>query len=120
MAEGAEFSHVHAPSSAEMLQGSEKILIAEDNHMLRDMMANRLAELGCEGLQASNKIARNFCKSQKQAARARYRRCCAAPHRRPRDDTNAYESVAGSESPLHFRAYRPPQGLAFRCCLEMS
>jgi two-component system cell cycle sensor histidine kinase/response regulator CckA len=54
MAEGVEVSQDHAPASTEMLRGSEKILIAEDNHMLRDMMATQLEELGYEVLQASN------------------------------------------------------------------
>lgn len=42
------------PAIGEMLRGSEKILIAEDNHMLRDMMATQLESLGYEVLQASN------------------------------------------------------------------
>jgi CheY-like chemotaxis protein len=54
MAAGLEVSQDHAPASTEMLRGSEKILIAEDNHMLRDMMATQLEELGYEVLQASN------------------------------------------------------------------
>ena len=35
-------------------RGVEKILLAEDNHMLRDLIANLLSELGYHVLQASN------------------------------------------------------------------
>ena len=54
--DGVELSQDEVPASGEMLRGSEKILIAEDNHMLRDMMAGQLEELGYEVLQASNGI----------------------------------------------------------------
>jgi signal transduction histidine kinase len=53
-AEGGGGSQSPIPVSAEMPRGCEKILLAEDNHMLRDMMAGQLEELGYEVLQASN------------------------------------------------------------------
>jgi nitrogen-specific signal transduction histidine kinase/ActR/RegA family two-component response regulator len=55
-AEGGGVSPNHTPVRAEMPRGCEKILLAEDNHMLRDMMAGQLEELGYEVLQASNGI----------------------------------------------------------------
>jgi len=55
-ADGVELSPDEVPASGEMLRGSEKILIAEDNHMLRDMIATQLEELGYQVLQASNGI----------------------------------------------------------------
>ncbi|MEI8293547.1 MAG: response regulator [bacterium] len=39
-----------------ILSGSEKILLAEDNHILRDMIAAQLGELGYEVLQAATGI----------------------------------------------------------------
>jgi CheY-like chemotaxis protein len=55
-AEGGGGSQSQIPMRAEMPRGCEKILLAEDNHMLRDMMAGQLEELGYEVLQASNGI----------------------------------------------------------------
>jgi two-component system cell cycle sensor histidine kinase/response regulator CckA len=55
-AEGGGGSQSPIPVRAEMPRGCEKILLAEDNHMLRDMMAGQLEELGYEVLQASNGI----------------------------------------------------------------
>ena len=55
-AEGGGGSQSQIPVRAEMPRGCEKILLAEDNHMLRDMMAGQLEELGYEVLQASNGI----------------------------------------------------------------
>jgi CheY-like chemotaxis protein len=55
-AEGGGVFSNHIPVRAEMPRGCEKILLAEDNHMLRDMMAGQLEELGYEVLQASNGI----------------------------------------------------------------
>jgi signal transduction histidine kinase/ActR/RegA family two-component response regulator len=55
-AEGGGGSQSQVPVRAEMPRGCEKILLAEDNHMLRDMMAGQLEELGYEVLQASNGI----------------------------------------------------------------
>ena len=45
-----------APTMEPILSGSEKILLAEDNHILRDMMATQLGELGYEVLQAATGI----------------------------------------------------------------
>lgn len=53
-ADGRGVDIENAPASGQMLPGSEKILIAEDNHMLRDMMATQLKSLGYDVLQASN------------------------------------------------------------------
>lgn len=53
-AEGGGVSTNQVPIRAEMPRGCEKILLAEDNHMLRDMIAGQLEELGYEVLQASN------------------------------------------------------------------
>ncbi len=47
--------HVH-PNTSKTLPGCEKILLAEDNHMLRDMVATQLEELGYQVLQAANGI----------------------------------------------------------------
>jgi signal transduction histidine kinase/ActR/RegA family two-component response regulator len=55
-AEGGGVSPNQVPIRAEMPRGCEKILLAEDNHMLRDMIAGQLEELGYEVLQASNGI----------------------------------------------------------------
>ena len=55
-AEGAGVSQNQITVRAEMPRGCEKILLAEDNHILRDMMACQLEELGYEVLQASNGI----------------------------------------------------------------
>jgi signal transduction histidine kinase len=55
-AEGGGGSQSQIPVRAEMPRGCEKILLAEDNHMLRDMIAGQLEELGDEVLQASNGI----------------------------------------------------------------
>lgn len=55
-AEGGGTAQSQIPVRAEMPRGSEKILLAEDNHMLRDMMAGQLEELGYQVLQASNGI----------------------------------------------------------------
>jgi signal transduction histidine kinase/ActR/RegA family two-component response regulator len=55
-AEGGGVSQSQIPVRAEMPRGCEKILLAEDNHILRDMMAGQLEELGYEVLQASNGI----------------------------------------------------------------
>jgi CheY-like chemotaxis protein len=55
-ADGVELSEQEVPASAAMLRGFEKILIAEDNHLLRDMIAVQLEELGYKVLQASNGI----------------------------------------------------------------
>lgn len=55
-AEGGGGSQSQIPVRAEMPRGCEKILLAEDNHMLRDMIAGQLEELGYEVLQASNGI----------------------------------------------------------------
>ena len=56
VAQGGLASPSRPPVAAEMPRGNEKILIAEDNHMLRDMMACQLEELGYEVLQAANGI----------------------------------------------------------------
>jgi len=45
-----------AAAIPELLPGSEKILLAEDNHVLRDLMARQLEELGYQVLQAANGI----------------------------------------------------------------
>lgn len=55
-AEGGGGAPNQIPIRAEMPRGCEKILLAEDNHMLRDMIAGQLEELGYEVLQASNGI----------------------------------------------------------------
>jgi signal transduction histidine kinase len=55
-AEGGGGAPNQIPVRAEMPRGCEKILLAEDNHMLRDMIAGQLEELGYEVLQASNGI----------------------------------------------------------------
>jgi signal transduction histidine kinase len=55
-AQGGGGSQSQIPVRAEMPRGCEKILLAEDNHMLRDMIAGQLEELGYEVLQASNGI----------------------------------------------------------------
>lgn len=55
-AEGGGGAPSPIPVRAEMPRGCEKILLAEDNHMLRDMIAGQLEELGYEVLQASNGI----------------------------------------------------------------
>jgi two-component system cell cycle sensor histidine kinase/response regulator CckA len=56
VADGVEVSHDEVPASAELLRGAEKILLAEDNHMLRDLIASQLEELGYQVLQAANGI----------------------------------------------------------------
>ncbi|MFM8763568.1 MAG: response regulator [Spartobacteria bacterium] len=53
-AEGGGVSAEQNPIRAELPRGCEKILLAEDNHMLRDMIAGQLEDLGYEVLQASN------------------------------------------------------------------
>jgi len=55
-AQQGEVSREEPPVAQERVRGCEKILIAEDNHMLRDMMANQLEELGYQVLQAANGV----------------------------------------------------------------
>jgi signal transduction histidine kinase len=56
VAEGGGVLENQAPVIPELLRGSEKILLVEDNHILRDLMAAQLEELGYQVLQASNGI----------------------------------------------------------------
>jgi signal transduction histidine kinase len=56
-AEMMESNSVEPTERSIVESGSGKILLAEDNHMLRDMIATQLEELGYEVLQAENGIA---------------------------------------------------------------